>query len=114
MVCETEFEYISPFTKNGVAWAWKDGKAGLINEKLEYVTESVFLDIGNFSENGLAAACIENGKCGYINEKGEFVIEPQFLDADEFENGFAMVLKDGMESRGNYRFIDEKGNIIHP
>ncbi len=74
------------FQKNGLALVAieKDNiKYGFINENGDFVIEPKFDRALSFTENGLAAACLNN-KCGFINENGDFVIEPKFDEAGSF------------------------------
>jgi len=63
-------------------------------------------DIYAFNENGLCKVRL-NGHVGFINEQGREQIEVKYDNIHPFENGIAVVEKDGVEFK-----MDINGNIV--
>ena len=59
-----------------------------------------------FNENGLCKVRL-NGHVGFINEQGREQIEVKYDNIHPFENGIAVVEKDGVEFK-----MDINGNIV--
>ncbi|MFC0878874.1 WG repeat-containing protein [Saccharicrinis sp. FJH2] len=73
---ETQYEYLTYFSDNGLAIAKLNGKYGYIDKKCQTIINYQFEDSRGF-KYGLAAVK-KNDKWGFINEKGDFVIEPKY------------------------------------
>ena len=80
-------------------------KWGFINEEGKKVIETLFLDVGSFSE-GLCAARAK-GKYGYIDNMGNWAINPIYNKAHDFSGGLAFV-----NIEGKNFFIDKKGKVV--
>ena len=102
---------VRPFSEDisGLARVKFDGRWLYINQKLEVVIETRFLDIGPFSE-GLAAVHCDSLKWGFIDKTLKVVIPPQFFYAvGNFHEGLAKV-----NIGEKWGFIDKKGKIVIP
>lgn len=92
-------------SKSNVYHIQKDGKVGLLNDKLEMIVKPIYDEISSFY-NGFAYI-VKNSKYGFINTKGEVVISLEYDDAGVFSEGLAPVV-----SRGMWGFINIKNEVI--
>jgi hypothetical protein len=76
VISKIEYEYLSYFSDNGLAFAKVQGKYGYINNQCTKVIDFIFQDAKGF-KHGLAAVK-EQGKWGFINANGGFEIKPIF------------------------------------
>ena len=104
--------------ENGLVWyvTWfpdpdmpSDDQFGLLriaNNKVEYVTEPVFEDIGeDFSGEYMPVK--QNGLWGYIDESAQWIIPPQYEKAFPFQDGLALT-----EKNLKMAYIDTSGHVI--
>lgn len=81
-------------------------KVGLMDINFLEIIPPTFLEIGTFSDDGLASF-ISDCLFGYINRDGAVVISPRFHYAGKFKNGVAVVA-----NNEQYYLIDFNGNKI--
>jgi hypothetical protein len=105
IIIDLVFDGVSSFSE-GLARIFVRGKVGFINTKGNIKIQPKFDTVSGFSE-GMADAKIDD-KFGYIDTSGEFVIQPKFYRCWDFENGYALVMKE-VVSTGC--FIDKFGKI---
>lgn len=111
-IIEQKYEYIFPFS-NGLAIVKKQPypQAGLklINIKGEIKYELVYKDIFPFKEEMACFLKEVDGKnlWGFIDTNNNIVIEPQFDQPSDFNNGLALITKEGKKM-----YIDKSGKII--
>ncbi|HEY9063181.1 MAG TPA: WG repeat-containing protein [Pseudobacteroides sp.] len=60
-----------------------------------------------FRKEGTSSAGI-NMLYGFMDKMGKIIVPPEYHEADSFTDGKTVV----MSSKGNYRIIDKKGNIL--
>ncbi|KAK3604782.1 hypothetical protein CHS0354_000440 [Potamilus streckersoni] len=95
-----QFQYVKPFSHNGLAPVMQNDLWGYINTKGNPIIPYHFQEAEPFSE-GLAVVKM-NDKWGYIDQSGAWIIEPQFEIAEAFDRGFARVLNaDAMHDFGD-------------
>lgn len=108
-IINPQFDSLTYF-HNGVAMVTLDGKYGFINTDGKYTTNPV-LDYAEFSYNykvGDLCPYNQNNKVGYVNPTdGGAYIQPQYDDGGKFNNGFAIVEKDG-----KYGYINSENETI--
>ena len=108
-IINPQFESLTYF-HNGVAMVTLDGKFGFINEDGKYTTNPI-LDYVEFSYNyksGDLCPYSQDNKIGYVNPTdGGAYIQPQYDDGGKFNNGFAIVEKDG-----KYGYINSENETI--
>lgn len=94
--------------KNGYLYINYDGHFGIINKFGDFVVEPrpEIGAIGDYAEDMLWVEVSK--KFGYIDINGKFVIEPQFDKPGNFENGLALVSKEG-----KWSFINQKGQNLY-
>ncbi|MDR0906881.1 MAG: WG repeat-containing protein [Oscillospiraceae bacterium] len=118
-----EYEYIGEF-REGLALvrnSYEEGKVGFINEAGEAVIPlnfygmhrtggeiDKFVNFPRFNE-GLVGLMNESGQFGFIDKTGATVIPFEYDDAKQFENGLALVKKDG-----KWASINDKNEVIKP
>lgn len=108
-IINPQFESLTYF-HNGVAMVTLDGKFGFINTDGKYTTNPI-LDYVEFSYNyksGDLCPYSQDNKIGYVNPTdGGAYIQPQYDDGGKFNNGFAIVEKDG-----KYGYINSENETI--
>lgn len=108
-VINPQFDSLTYF-RNGVAMVTLDGKYGFINTDGKYTTNPI-LDYVVFSYNykvGDLCPYSQDNKTGYVNPtNGGAYIQPQYDDGATFNNGFAVVEKDG-----KYGYINSDNETI--
>lgn len=90
------------------------------NYKGDLLKSEELVQIGYYSENGLAPATDSlTGKIGYVDKSGVFVLEPQWDDAASFSaDGIALAKKDGYTTdsgqrvEAKYGYINDKGQTV--
>ena len=88
------------------------GLIRLSDEGWSFLTEPIFDDIP-YSDHGEITVheglmpVSQNGQYGYINEQAAWVIPPKWDHAWDFENGLALVEKDG-----KLMYIDHSGEVV--
>ncbi|GAB1858676.1 hypothetical protein MHTCC0001_35160 [Flavobacteriaceae bacterium MHTCC 0001] len=108
LVIPPNFEDADKF-KNGMAIVkTKDNKEVYINTKGQIIEVKLeqYYELNNFNE-GMSLVRAKNG-FGYINTKGNVVVIPQYKSAGNFENGLALVSKNG----SNFGYINKSGEYI--
>lgn len=108
-IINPQFDSVSYFY-NGVAMVILDGKYGFINTDGKYTTNPI-LDYVEFSYHykvGDLCPYSQDNKIGYVNPtNGGAYIQPQYDDGGKFNNGFAIVEKDG-----KYGYINSENETI--
>ena len=105
IVLPFEYQDIGGFDDDGFAYFNKDGKYGVINNKLEVVVQPEYDLIYDFSE-GLAAAW-KDGKCGFIDPAGNVAVPLKYDVAQSFSDGLALVIR-----ADKYGFVDKTGKLV--
>ena len=85
---------------------------GYIDAHGTRVIPTQFDEAYDFSENGLAAACVGDGddrRCGFINRGGRFVVNPRFWIVDSFHDGLASFQE---RKKGPMGYIDAQGRVV--
>ncbi len=112
VVIDPKFDRAEKFSAVGLAFAKLGKEHGYINDKGEFVLKPSFAykDLGDFSDNGLAAFEGNHGKWGFFDKKGKIAIQPKYDRVEQFsQEGFSIVVMN--KKRG---VIDSKGNVIIP
>lgn len=91
---------------DGLAPVEKDGKAGFIDTKGNWVLDAPEEKIPNYFSEGLCGT-FKNNKYGFIDKQGNTVIDFIYNTGSMFHEGLAWVEKDG-----KYYYIDKEGNIV--
>ena len=102
-----EFEYCS---ETGRYYAFKKKKHFALYDtvKLNFLTDFIYNEIGDFSYNHFRIK--KNRKYGYIDIFGEIIVEPIYQDAEEyFSEGIAIV-----KLKNKYGAINTSGNVVIP
>lgn len=114
LVSNFEFDWIQPFQTNRYPSKFKLGeKFGLIDQAGVVIVDSIYTQIGDFSE-GLALAANGN-KYGYINTRGDTIIDfkydftPEVLRFSKVENGYIRI-----SQNKKVGVIDTLGNRVFP
>lgn len=71
-----------------------------------FIEDEYFFDLYDFSE-GLLIVSNEEEEYGYLDSMGDLVIPCQFEEASPFENGYAVVTKDGVQY-----LLDKEGSLL--
>lgn len=117
-VIEFLYDIVTPFSKEGLAAAEKDGLCGYINREGKVVIPFKFLTAGTSGKNGKAIVTDENNKEGIVDKNGEIVnfLENQrdytvFIGDFFMENGLSRIWKE--EGETYYAgLVDENGREI--
>ena len=80
--------------KNGGAWVERNGVYGFVNSSGDEIVSPQFIEVSDFSENGIAAALMDSGKYGYVNLSGSASIQAIF---DGVPQGSSYKLPEGCE-----------------
>ncbi len=103
-----EYVWAQPFSNGFAAVASKNRKEvlpayGFIDEKGREKIPLMYQQVRSFSADGVAAVRV-GLKWGYIDPRNEFVIKPQYDQAFDFNQGLAVVVRDG-----KWGYIDRIG-----
>lgn len=104
-----QFDFAYKFSQ-GLCPVTINKKGGYIDCDGNIAISPMFLHNGIFTEDGLAIAASGYGlnyKFGYINKSGDFIIPPIFDSVNNFKNGYARVVLDGVNIN-----VDKNGNYI--
>ena len=106
-------ELVEPFQNCDVAFAIRDGRAGIIDQKGKLIVDIQF-DLFKPFSNGYASVGIKNGSTelwGVIDVTGKFISELKYTNITNFYDSYACVCK---KIAGNYRwaFINSKGDEV--
>jgi len=106
IVSNLEYKDIGDFSE-GLAYVWKDEKAGYINKSGELVIPCVYDSAYPFF-NGLARVLIDE-KESYIDKFGKNIITIEYDEVGDFSDGMAWLRKGD-----KYGYIDKSGELIIP
>jgi len=106
-------ELVEPFQNCDVAFAIRDGKAGVIDKKGRLIVDIQF-DLFKPFSNGFACVGNKNGSTelwGIIDITGKFISELKYTNVTNFYDSYACVCK---KNAGNYKwaFINTKGEEV--
>lgn len=119
-IIEFLYDVVSPFSKEGLAAAEKNGLCGYINMNGEEVIPFKFLVAGTSGKDGKAIVLDENNQYGVIDKNGEILsyLEKQdkyteFIYDYFMENGLSRIWKEKNETY-YAGLVDENGKEIVP
>lgn len=111
---KTSYKEVTHFS-NGYALAVEDGKTiSVINAEGKQVA-SMPANVkccSTFSEDGVAIAQFTDDKCGLVDTKGKKLFDKTFDGIVSYNDGIAIVVKDGTVEDVTYTVIDKSGKEL--
>lgn len=94
-IIKPQFEKISRFGRDGIAYTTKKGLIGLITMTGKVIVENIYGSISPF--NGFYAITRKNGLAGMINKQGKVLIENQYESIRVEKGGIIRAVIGGKE-----------------
>lgn len=94
-IAAPEYDKISPFGRDAIAYTVKDGKTGLINNDGKVIAPNLYESISGY--RGSYAVTKKTGLYGMINRQGKVVVENKYESLKIGAHGEIRATKDGKE-----------------
>lgn len=94
-IIKPQFDKISLFGNDAIAYTVKDGKVGLINLDGKIIVQNIYDEIGQF--NGVYAITRKSGLAGVINKQGKILVENKYEKIKIGKHGDIRAVKNGTE-----------------
>jgi hypothetical protein len=94
-IIKPQYDKISGFGRDGIAYTTRKGLVGLINMTGKVIVDNIYGDIGHF--NGFWAITRKNGLAGMINKQGKVLIENKYESIRVEKGGVIRAVIEGKE-----------------
>ena len=100
-----EYDKIGKF-KKGIAYVWKNGHCGVINQSGKEIIKPTYDKISSFGNDALAYTT-KDGKMGLITMEGKVIVANVYDDITSFKGFYAITRKSGLAG-----IINKHGKVL--